>query len=60
MFAILPLALLGVTVVLVAVMPWRRPHPNHLFFLALLKAHVQDRPESKGDPAEARDSQDTC
>src|SRR5450631_4266484 len=36
MVAIFPLALLGVAVVLVAVMPWHHPHPNHLFFLDLL------------------------
>jgi hypothetical protein len=33
MVAIFPLALLGVAVVLVAVMPWHHPHPNHLFFV---------------------------
>ena len=58
MFAILPLTLLGVAVVLVAVMPWHRPDPNHLFFLELLKTHLQDGPELKGEPAEARKSQD--
>jgi hypothetical protein len=31
MVASFPLALLGVAVVLVAVMPWHHPHPNHLF-----------------------------
>ena len=34
--AIFPLALLGVAVALVAVMPWHHPHPNHLFFLDVL------------------------
>jgi hypothetical protein len=57
MFPILPLTLLGVTVVLVAVMPWHRPHPNHLFFPELLKTHLQDGSELKGKPAEARNSQ---
>lgn len=56
MFAILPLTLLGVVVVVVAAMPWPRPHPNHLFMLELLKTHLQDGPELKGDPAEDRNS----
>jgi hypothetical protein len=58
MFAILPLTLLGVAVVLVAVMPWYRPDPNRQFFLALLKTHLQDGPDLKGEPAAARNSQD--
>jgi len=33
-------------------MPWRRPHPNHLFLLELLKTHLQEEPEPKTDPAE--------
>lgn len=53
MFAILPLLLLAVAVVLVAAMPWRRPHPNHLFFLELLRTHLKDGSELKGGPAEA-------
>jgi len=58
MFAILPLMLLGVAVVLVAAMPWHRPHPNHLFMLELLKTHLQDGPELEGNPAEAQNSRD--
>jgi len=58
MFAILPLTVLVVVVVLVAAMPWHRPHPNHLFTLELIKTHLQDGPELKVDPAEARDSRD--
>ena len=58
MFAILPLMLLGVAVVLVAAMPWHRPHPNHLFMLELLKTHLQDGSELKGNPAEAQNSRD--
>lgn len=50
MFAILPLTLLGIAVVVVAAMPWHRPHPNHLFILELLETHLQDGPELKGDP----------
>lgn len=57
MFAILPLLLLAVAVVLVAAMPWRRPHPDHLFFLEL-KTHLQDGSELKGGPAEAGKSED--
>lgn len=45
MFAILPLLLLAVAVLLVAAMPWHRPHPNHLFFLELLQIHLQDGSE---------------
>jgi len=45
MFPILPLTLLGVTVVLVGVVAWHRPDPNHLFFLELLKTHLQDGSE---------------
>ena len=45
MFATLPLLLLAVAVILVAAMPWRRTHPNHLFFLELLKNHLQEEPE---------------
>ncbi len=41
MSAILPLLLLAVTVILVGVMPWHRPHPNHLFALELLN-RLQD------------------
>lgn len=33
---VLPLALLAFSVILVALMPWRRPHPNHQFILDLL------------------------
>jgi hypothetical protein len=58
MFAILPLTMLGVAVLVVAAMPWHRPHPNHLFMLELLKTRLQDGPELKGDSAEARNSPD--
>jgi hypothetical protein len=33
----LPWALLGFVTVVLATMPWRRPHPNHEFTLHLLK-----------------------
>jgi carboxymethylenebutenolidase len=42
MFAILPILLLVLTVVVVAAMPWGRPHPNHLFFFELLEKHLQE------------------
>lgn len=58
MFAVLPLTLLGAAVVVVALMPWRRPHPNHLFFVDLLKYNLEDRPGLTGDSAEARNSRD--
>lgn len=58
MFAIFPLVLLGVVVVLVAIMPWHRPDPNHLFFLELLKNHLQDGPELGVDAAEERNARD--
>jgi hypothetical protein len=58
MFATLPLLLLAVAVILVAAMAWRRPHPNHLFFLELLKNHLQEEPELKSDPAEQAKSGD--
>ena len=47
MLATLPLLLLAIAVILVAAMPWRRPHLNHLFFLELLKNHLQEEPELK-------------
>ena len=52
MFATLPLLLFAVAVILVAAMPWCRPHPSHLLFLELLKNHLQEEFELKSDPAE--------
>jgi len=37
-----PLALLAVLVILLAAMPWRRPHPNHQFMLELLRSQLED------------------
>lgn len=59
MFAILPLLWLVFLVVIVAAMPWHRPHPNQLFFLALLETHLREDPELRGDSAEAAKSSDT-
>jgi hypothetical protein len=58
MSAALPLLLLAVAVIVVGAMPWRRPHPNHVFLLELLKLHLQEGPELKDSPAEARNSRD--
>jgi len=38
----LPIFLLAVLVTLVAVMPWHRPHPNHLFCIEPLQNHLKD------------------
>lgn len=32
-----PWAVLGLLVLLLAAMPWHRPHPNHEFMLKLLR-----------------------
>lgn len=37
-----PLALLAVLIILLAAMPWSRPHPNHLFMLELLRSQLED------------------
>ena len=54
MSAILPLFLLAALVVLVAAMPWHRPHPNHLFFVRLLRAHLQSESELSCDSSESK------
>lgn len=38
----LPLKLFAVVVILLAAMPWRRPHPNHQFMLELLRSELED------------------
>jgi hypothetical protein len=38
----LPVALFAVVVILVAAMPWHRPHPNHQFMLELLRSQLED------------------
>ena len=53
MFAILPLLLLAVVVILVVTMPWLRPHPNHLFMLELLQNHLRDEPELSAASAQS-------
>jgi hypothetical protein len=42
MAAVFPLALLVVVLILLAAMPWQRPHPNHLFMLELLRSQLED------------------
>ena len=39
-----PFALLAVVVIVIvlAAMPWRRPHPNHEFMLELLRSHLEE------------------
>lgn len=55
----LPLALLGFVVIVLAAMPWRRPHPNHEFMLHLLRlleygdAEVTSSSSSIGRPSNA-------
>lgn len=51
MFAILPLLLLAVVVILVAAMPWRRPDPHHQFMLELLKSHLEDEQYMHDSPS---------
>jgi len=38
----LPIFLLAFVVILVAVMPWHRPHPNHSFFVELSQNHLKN------------------
>ena len=45
----LPLALLALLVVLLAAMPWHRPHPNHQFILELLRLLEEDEPTNSCD-----------
>ena len=42
------LAALAVVVLLLAIMPWKRPHPNHVFALDMLKllADEDSEPQS--------------
>jgi len=44
-----PLALLAVIVILLAAMPWRRPHPNHQFMLELLRSQLEDEQTNSRD-----------
>lgn len=44
----LPFALLALLVVLLATMPWHRPHPNHQFMLELLRLLEDEQTGSCG------------
>jgi len=44
-----PLALLAVLIILLAAMPWSRPHPNHLFMLELLQSQLGDESAKSND-----------
>jgi len=44
-----PLALLAVVVILLAALPWRRPHPNHQFMLELLRSQLEDEQTNSHD-----------
>ena len=44
-----PFALLVLVVILLAAMPWHRPHPNHQFMLELLRFHLADEPPAVQD-----------
>jgi len=46
-----PFALLVLVVILLAAMPWHRPHPNHQFMLELLRSHLADEPPAVQDSA---------
>ena len=39
---LLPCALVLILVAILPAMPWKRPHPNHLFMLDLLNAAIGD------------------
>jgi hypothetical protein len=50
----LPFALLALFVVLLAAMPWSRPHPNHQFMLELLRLLEEDEPTNSCGPSPTR------
>jgi len=45
----LPLALFAVLVLLLAAMPWHRPHPNHRLMLELLRTQLEDEQAATHD-----------
>jgi hypothetical protein len=45
----LPLALMALLVVLLAAMPWHRPHPNHQFMLKVLRLLEEDEQTNSSD-----------
>lgn len=44
------LAVLIVFVLLLAIMPWKRPHPNHVFALDMLKLLADEESGVSGNP----------
>jgi len=44
------LAVLAVFVLLLAIMPWKRPHPNHVFALDMLKLLADEESGVSGNP----------
>jgi len=38
-----PLGLFAFVIIVLAAMPWHRPHPKHQFMLALLQRHLEDK-----------------
>jgi len=45
----LPLVLFAVLVLLLAAMPWHRPHPNHRFVLELLRIQLENEQPAPHD-----------
>lgn len=46
----LPVARLALVVILLAAMPWHRPHPNHQFMLDLLRSHLLKDEQASNPP----------
>ena len=44
------MAVLAVVVLLLAIMPWKRPHPNHVFALDMLKLLADEESGLSGNP----------
>jgi hypothetical protein len=55
----LPFALLALFIVLLAAMPWRRPHPNHQFMLELLRLLEEDEQTNSRDSSLIHRQQNT-
>ena len=48
---LLPLAYLALVTLVLAAMPWRRPHPNHEFMLDMLRLLEEEDSEPEGSPS---------
>jgi hypothetical protein len=44
-----PFALLAAVVIILAAMPWRRPHPNHEFMFELLRSQLEEEQTNLND-----------